>query len=118
MHKAKNELRDEFARRTVRRITKLQAALAEYFAEMWQDEIDIIQSDQLAAAVAETGGGITLCLNCEARKELDYFTKYNAATMALEKLRERGFKVELDTSDETSDPDPDIYKVWKEAAVK
>jgi hypothetical protein len=110
IREVKQKLCDEFMWRKVRRDAKLGAAFAEYFAEKWQDEFEIISSDAIAAAKMETDGGIYISLTREAQGDPSYYSiKFNAAAAALEKLKERGFEVELDISND----DPDVYRIWK-----
>lgn len=109
IRKAKTEIGEEFERRKMKRTIKLLDALTKYFTQKWKDEIDLVQFDTIASAMAETQGGLSVSLEHEAEEEPGYNLVHNAAARALEKLKERGFKVELDASDEC----PDVYKVWK-----
>ena len=109
IRKAKTEIGEDFERRKMKRTVKLLDALTKYFIQKWKDEIDLVQSDPIAAAVAETQGGLSVSLEHEAEEEPGYYSVFNAAARALEKLKEQGFKVELDASNER----PDIYKIWK-----
>lgn len=63
----KTRANEELERRKSQRKAKLLIALAEYFADKWQEELDLFQSDAIADLVTYAEGGVPVYLDCEVQ---------------------------------------------------
>lgn len=90
---ARMRANEELERRKSERNQKLCFALAEYFADKWQEDVDLFQSDAITDLVTYAEGGVPVCLDCEVQNEPECTLRHDAVMLAMEKLRERGLKV-------------------------